>query len=171
MKSLHQDAGKASLFVGGESSDYAKRRRAHRLWSQRVPPFPFELFAQSRTKLGSSRNSGATPTNCRPNHGLRLPQVPKARHHPRPSYGDATVSPWRDPGVVPMGTDPHGSHTGMTPGRHQGCTSTTGWGGVTLGRWITTLRADPGAPTVSKLDRGPMASRWSPFWQCQIKNV
>ena len=31
-------------------------------------------------------------------------------------YGDATVTPWRDYGEAPMGTAPHGSLTGISPG-------------------------------------------------------
>jgi hypothetical protein len=68
-------------------------------------------------------------------------------------YGVATVSPWSDRGEVPMGSDPHGNLTGITPGRHQGDTSTADWRGMAMGRWIAVFRADPIALTVSKLDR------------------
>jgi hypothetical protein len=33
----------------------------------------------------------------------------------RSGHGVAMVWPWRHPGVVPMGSDPHGNHTGSPP--------------------------------------------------------
>jgi hypothetical protein len=41
------------------------------------------------------------------------------QHHSRGSYGDAGATPRRNYGVVSMGVDPHGNHTGISPGRRR----------------------------------------------------
>jgi hypothetical protein len=53
-----------------------------------------------------------------------LPSPPRRRGQ----HGDATVSAWMDPRVVPMRPDPHGNHTTLTPGRHRCHIGTAGWG-------------------------------------------
>ena len=54
----------------------------------------------------------------RRSHSLRRtrPLPPTAPAPPQAGYGDATVTPRRDYGEAPMGTDPHGSLTGISPG-------------------------------------------------------
>ena len=54
-----------------------------------------------------------------------LPRSQTLRRQPKAGSGDATVTPWSHYGEVPMGVDPHGSLTGITPGRHH-CHSGTG---------------------------------------------
>ena len=101
----------------------------------------------------------------------RAPPASQAGHQPSPSYGDATVSAWRDHGVVPMGVDPHGNHTVTTPGRHRGHTSTAGWGGGER-RWPWKDRFPPcGQPREPSLSqkwtgcRGPVEG--GPVGECQ----
>ena len=61
----------------------------------------------------------ASTTDGRRSHSLgRIRPLPptQPRHHPRTGYDDATVTPRRDYGEAPMGTAPHGSLTGISPG-------------------------------------------------------
>ena len=46
------------------------------------------------------------------------PAVPprSARQHPRGTCGEVPVNARRDPPVTPMGSAPHGSHAGISPG-------------------------------------------------------
>ncbi len=44
-----------------------------------------------------------------------------------------TVTPWRDPGEVPMGSDPHGRHTSISPGTRRAHTGAAGWEPVIAG--------------------------------------
>ena len=47
-------------------------------------------------------------------------------------YGDATVFPRRYPGVSPMRSDPHGRHTGVSPGYRRSVRRAPGWYGGPL---------------------------------------
>jgi hypothetical protein len=59
----------------------------------------------------------------------RMVPLSPARRRSRADCGEATVIPWRGPCEAPMWGDPHGNHTGTSPGRHRHPTGTGGWAG------------------------------------------
>jgi hypothetical protein len=87
---------------------------------------------------------------------LRLPRSclflrPRSQHHHHPGTGNGgtTATPCRDPGVSPMGSDPHGRYIVMSPGTRPVHTGTAGRSRVTTcghGRKHWRLAGAPGSP-------------------------
>ena len=94
--------------------------------------------AQSRVNCASANFWAYLASNA-DGHRSQSQRRPRTLHptpprlHPRTGYGDATVTPRRDYGEAPMGTDPHGSRTGISPGSRRGHTGAAGWEPVNAG--------------------------------------
>jgi len=106
-----------------QNSSFASIHRNRLLWRGCFRQAPQAGRIRPRPPTAAVTMSSACPP---------LPSS-QARHRPRASYGDATVTLRRDYGVVPMWVDPHGNHTVISPGRHRGHTGTAGWGSVIAG--------------------------------------
>jgi hypothetical protein len=123
--------------------------------------------ASSLVKASLRRISSLPPrvvvaTRCA---GLARCTPPSPGTAPQTACGVTTVTPRRGYGVVPMGSDPHGNHTGISPGRHRCHTGTAGWepgigGGGRKGESRPADESGNSRCLRSGQYRGVLGSRW-----------